>query len=299
MVLLSCCSLDTDEPAPYLSAPTSFGQCPSTESLLPKLLGFIRSERMKPLETVIEKHLLPSEEQPQPDLPLRTVIGAAVSLVTSFGLEETADTAKVLATSSSLERLEEPIIAALKFTTGERDVRSHYEAADAGAHFVRECDADHLLGALQALAEYKSPQSGERLWLSVVVDALHDLVTDDFFAPFLETFERDSERGRPAIVALVAQIMGYLAAEDFQISRIETLLESVVYPIVNETLRNKIDRMVELLDEATQPEVAILAPLQRAMRCGMSSPPERDEFIGYIYDLVMSEELGIKKVRNA
>jgi len=290
------CSADTDEPAPFTDPPIKAGACGTTESLLPKLFTFVREDRVAPLRTFIQDHLLPSEENPRPDPSLRTLLDALVKVIVNLGLSETAETAKLVASSRSLGNLEPLILTALNFTTGELDGTPHWSAMDAGAHFVRRCNADHLLTAIKSLLLLQSTSEPDRLWLSVVLDGVFELIEDPFFEPFLETFEQNTETGRPAIISIFVQVMGFLAQDDFQISRVETLLESVVYPLVNEDLRKRLQRLVDLLGEATSEEAGIFLPLQRAVRCGMDHPPERNELIGFAYDLVVSEQVGLQEV---
>src|SRR5688572_29598926 len=42
LLALSGCSFDSGRPAPFVAAPTRSGPCGTTETLLPRLLGFVR-----------------------------------------------------------------------------------------------------------------------------------------------------------------------------------------------------------------------------------------------------------------
>lgn len=293
---VAACSLDSELPAPLVASASEPSECGTTETLIPKLLSFAREERLAPLEGVIERHLLPTAEDPAPDPSLRTLLGAAVRIVTTLGIGETAKAAEVAAQSESLRELEPLILAALRFISGDLDGRDRYEAGDAAAHFIRACDAEHLLTSIEGLMTLRSRAHGGRLWLAVLLEQGTVLIDDPFFQPFLETFERESERGRPAVVALLAQIFGFLGDEGFHISRVETLLESAVYPLVNDDLRRKIEDLVDLLAIATSPEAGVLEPLQRAVRCGNQSRVQRDVLFTFVYDLVVSEQVGLRSV---
>ena len=290
------CNLDTERPAPHADPPSKAGACGTTESLLPKLFTFVREDRIEPLRVFIQKHLLPNEANPRPDPSLRTLLDALVKVIVNLGLSETAETAKLVASSRSIGNLEPLVLTTLRFTSGALDGVPHWAALDAGAHFVRRCDAEHLLTAVESLVLLRSTSASDRLWLAVVLEAVFDLIEDPFLEPFLESFERNAEMGRPAIVALLAQVMGFLAQDDFHIGRVQTLLESVVYPIVNEDLRGRLVRLVDLLGEATSEEAGIFLPLQRAVQCGMDHPPQRDELLGFAFDLIISEQVGLTEV---
>ncbi len=293
LVAAPACRFDPDRPAPYVAPPNALGACGSTESLLPRLLQFTEDDGFAGLRVFVQRHLVPSEGRPYPDVSLRTLLGALIGLATSFGLDRTRDTAELAARSQSLRELEPLVLGLIRFIEGGDGQPDHYEAGDAAAHFVRVCKPDHLLVAIESVLRLRSPSSGGRLWLDALAEAAFVLLENPLFEPFLQTFEQESARGRPAIVALVAQIMGFLKQDDFHISRVDTLLESVVYPIVDEALRNDIQRLVVLLEEATAPEAGILVPIQRAVRCGMDHPPERDVLIGFLYDFVVSDAVGL------
>lgn len=294
------CSFDTEAPAPYVAPPRAAGACGTTETLLPKLLVAVKEDELAPLRTVVERRLIPSESNPRPDPSLRTLLGAVVKLISGLGLDLTVKTASVATQSPAIKELTPLIVAALQFTAGQNGGTPHYQATDAAALFIRQCNADHLLTAAESLLRLRSPPgSGPavgRPWLAVVGDELRGLVEDPALVPFLDTFERDAKRGRPAIVALLVQIMTFVADDNFDISRVRTLLESVVYPLVNEALRMKLERLLALLDEATGREAGIFLPLQRAVKCGMDHPPERDELLGFAFDLITDESIGLDRL---
>ncbi len=293
--LLASCNLDTDRPAPNVAPPTQQGACGTTESVFPQLLAFVREDRFAPLREVLEARFLPSEANPQPDPSFRTIVDALLRLVTQLGLDETAYVAHLASTEQVETELGPLVVLALEFVDGRLDDEPRYEALDAGAHFIRVCDPNHLLTAIEMLLRFESPSTGGP-WIVALLDELRLLLADPTLESFLASFERNAEEGRPAIISLVRQIMVLVADESFAISRVETLLESAVYPVVDASLESQLKRFVVLLDEVTAEEANILVPLQGALRCGVEHAPQRDALIGFLYDLVFSERVGLETI---
>jgi hypothetical protein len=292
----AACSFDTERPAPYLAPPKQAGLCGTTETLLPKLLELLRSGRFEPLRRVIESHLVPSERNPSPDPSLRSLIGALVDLSTGLGLERTVDTASIAISTRAIRDLRPLIVTGLRFTAGELDGKPHYESTEAIAELVDRCDPNHLLSAMQALLTLRGPGQSDRFFLSFVGEQGSELLRDPELEPFVSSFERESERGRPAIISLLDQILAFLADENFDISRVRTLLESAVYPAIAEPLRIKIERMVDLLEYATSDRAGILQPVQRAVRCVVAHPEAKHELSGFLYDLITIREVGLRSL---
>jgi hypothetical protein len=296
LVALTGCSFDSERPAPYVAPPTRSGVCGTTETLLPNLLGFVRAGKMEPLRDVLERRLLPSAGDPDPDPSLRSLLGALVDLATGLGLERTVSTASIAAGSAAISALEPLVLTTLRFMDGKVDGRARYESTEAIATLIDRCEPEHLLEALERILLLRSPSSGGRFWLSVLGDEIRGVVRDPALEPFLESFENDAERGKPAIRALLVQILGFLADERFDISRVRTLLESAVYPVVSEELRMKIERLVDMLGEATSPSAGVLVPLQRAIRCLNAEPDARRELIDLLYDMLTSDEFALEDI---
>lgn len=296
LVALPACRFDPDEAAPHLDPPNVVGQCGTTRGVFPKLFEFMQDGKFSGLKTFVDKHLIYSADNPEPDVSLSTLLDALVKLVKGFGLDNTQTAAEIAAKSDALKELEPLVLTLLRFITGEVGGVPHYDAGDAAAHFIRVCEPDHLLTAIQELLTFRSPSHDNELWLNVVAGEIFVLIEDPFFEPFLETFEQNSETGKPAIISLLAQVMGFIRQDNFHISRVETLLESVVYPLVNEDLRNKIITLVDLLGEATDEQAGIFKPLQRAVTCGMEHPPQRDNLLGFAYDFLVSDAVGLRQL---
>jgi hypothetical protein len=295
MASLPACSFDSDEAAPPLKTMgTAPLNCGTTATVFPKLLTFIEEGRFAAIKEFVQRHLVAGAENPQPDVSVGTLISVAIKIVKSVGLDKTISLTELAANSEAIAEQKPLIMAALNFVNGKTDGKTHYEIGDAAAHFVRVCDPDHLLLAVERLAQFKSPSKPGRLWLDVMIKEVVALLENPSIDPFLQSFESDSQSGRPAIVSLIAQIMGFLRQPDFHISRVETLLDSVVYPIVSNELRSDIERMVSLLGEATDAEVGILPALQGALNCGMRYPPQRDVIIGFLFDVLVSDEIGLR-----
>lgn len=289
------CNLDTDRPAPYAPPPARPGACGTTETLFPKLLDFLREDRFLPLREVIQSRLLPNEEEPAPDPSLRALLGALVRLVTGLGLDRAQRVVELIEAGELETKLSPLLVTVLAHLDGRLDGRTHYEAADAAALFIRRCNPDHLLTAIIELLRFESP-SHQKPWITAVLEELAPLLREPALQPFLTTFEQSAERGRPAIISLLVQIMIFVADDSFAIERVETLLESAVYPVVSVELRLRIERLVLLLEEATSRDAGILVPLQNAVRCGLMYPEQRDALLGFAYDLVASGEVGLVEV---
>lgn len=289
------CSFDTDRAVERLPPPIPEGRCGTTATLFPRLLAFLREGRFAPLRDVLERRLLPAADGTQPDLSLKTVFAALVRVVSQLGLDQTAYFVDVAAKEEVEEELGPLISAALKLIDGRFDGVPRYEAGDAAAHFVARCDPDHLLTAIEGGLRLKSAQDG-RPWVLVALEATVPLLEDPQLQPFLASFERNAETGKPAVVSLLAQIMGFLGDENFAISRVQTLLDSAVYPFAEPELEAKIRVLVDLMDEATSEDAGILQPLQRAVRCGMMHPEQRDVLLGLVFDVVVEPELGAELI---
>lgn len=293
LAALPSCNLDTDDPAPYVDPPTTQGACGTTETLIPQFLQFVTDDRFAPLREVLDRRFVPSEYNPNPDPSLRTILDAIVRLITQLGLSDTAYVAHLAASAEVEEELGPLVVHMLGYVDGRLDGTPHYDATDSAAHFIRVCEPDHLLSAIEGLLRFRSP-SADKAWIVAVIEEIGPLLDEPELTPFIEGFEQSGETGRPAIISLLRQIMAFVADDDFAISRVETLLMSAVYPNVGPSLETRIERLVELLGEATAPEAGILVPLQGAMRCGMQHGEHRDELIGFVYDLTVSEEVGLK-----
>ena len=286
------CGLDTAREAPAVAAPPSDGACRSTAALIPQLLAFVEDDRLSPLRTVVERRFIPTASRPAPDPSLRTVAAAGLRVVGALGLEQTGYLAEIAA-SDVVELGLGPLVSRfLAFIDGRVDGRSHYDASDAAAWFVRRCDPEFLLTGLESLVRLESP-SANAPWLVAVIEAGFALVDDPALSPLLATFEGLDGTGRPAFVALLRQIMTLVADPEFDTVRINALLESAVYPLVDAELEGKIQRLIVLLDEATAPEAGALIPIQGSLRCGLAHPAQRDVLLGLIYDVLISPPLGI------
>ena len=294
-IVLPGCSFDTETPAPALETMgTPPENCGTTETVFPKLLAFIDDGRFDSLRSFVQRHLVTTEENPQPDVSTRTLVSVMLKLINSFGLDKTISLTDLASSSEILGEQKPLIMAALDFITGDLDGVSRYEVGDAGAHFIRVCDPDDLLLAAELLTAFESPSRPGEMWIDLMLKEIAIVVQNPTLDSFLEMFEKDSESGKPAIVAVIAQIMGLVRQPDFTISRVETVLESVVYPILSDDLRPNIDRMMGLLEEATNPEAGILIPLQGSIDCGMRHPTERDVIIGFLYDLLLAQDIGAR-----
>jgi len=294
--VLASCSFDAETPAPYLAAPSAAGICGSTESLLPKLFDFVREHELDPLRAVIEARLLPTAERPAPDPSLRGLLDALVRLATGLGLERTLNAAEIASRNQTLQQLKPLLLLILRYVHGDVDGHPHFEAAGAGSTLFRTCDADNLLTAGEAVLRLPSQADPQVRWLAALSKDLAALIEEPSLTPFLETFRQDAQMGRPAILSLLNQIALFLTDETFDISRVKTLLESAVYPAVSNALRAKIEVLVGRLEEVTRPEVDVLRPLQRAIRCLNAQPETRAALFGLIYDLVTTPEVKLSEL---
>ncbi len=292
LLALAGCNLDTDRDAPYLAPAAEPGPCGTTATLFPRLLAFVDEGRFEPLKEVLLSRLVPSEDDPQPDPSLRVVLNAIIRLVSELGLNKTHDIADVAARAELEQELSPLIVLVLEFLDGRLDHRDHYDAAQAIGYFVKVCNPDHLLTSAELLLRLESPSFHEP-WLVALLDALRPILANPRIEPFLVMFERNAETGKPAIISLLAQIMAFVADDRFSIDRVETLLQSAVYPVVDRDLQDQMEVLVSLLEEATSPAAGVLPPLQQAMRCGMQHPDQRDAVIGMGYDLIATREVGL------
>lgn len=283
------CSLDSSEPAPFVPSPTAAGECGTTDTLLPKLFTFVREEKIAPLRAVLERFSTSRGE-----VSLRTLLQAVVRLITELGLDHTAQAVRLQSTNAALESLEPLVQTALELVVGQSDGRPRYDATEAIATLVEECPAQDLLTSLDALIRFEVGPPGERRrWISALAKDVSPLIQDPALEPLLETFESNAERGKPAVVALLVQILTFVADPDFRIERVETLLESALYPLVGDALRGRIQRLVDRLAEITAPSANVLPPLQRALRCMNARPDTRAALIGLVYDLITVDEVDL------
>lgn len=292
------CGVDSSAEAPYLAPTTELGVCGSTADLFPRLTAFVGRGDYEPLRRVVQDQLQPSEQNPTPDPSWRSVVSALLSLLRQLGLDEAAIVATIASDGEVEDQLSPLLSVVLEFMDGRLDGADRYDAAEAGAFFVDRCDASYLLASVEGVLRLQSP-STSKPWVVALLDGLTPLLNNPTLRPFLTSFEEGGEAGRPAIVSVLRQIMAFLADEDFEISRVETLLESVVYPLADETLEADIKALVVLFEEVTDPNLDVYLPLQEAMRCGMRYGAPRDELLGFVYDLAVSPEVGLDKVFEA
>ncbi len=292
---LCSCGLDTQDEAPYLDPPTELGMCGSTADLFPRLQSFIGRGDYEPLRLLVQDRLQPTPENPAPDPSWRSVVKALLALIEQLGLEQAALVATIVGDGEVEDQLGPLLLVVLQFLDGQLDGVDHYDAADAAAFFVDRCDASYLLASVEGVLRLDSP-STNKPWLVALLDGLAPLLNNPTLRPFLTSFEEGGEEGRPAIVNVLRQIMAFLADEDFEISRVHTLLQSVVYPLADQSLERDIEALMVLFEEVTDPELDVYLPLQQAMRCGMRFGEPRDELLGVVYDLLVSPEVGLDKV---
>ncbi len=292
LMMTSGCSFDSTEAAPYADPARKAGLCGTTDSLLPKFLKFIEADRFAPIRQVVEKKLVPSDTNPLPDPSVRTIAAALLRLLSLVGVERAQRVADLVSDETLNQELVPLVHTSLRILDGQLDGKPKYEVADAAALFVRQCDPDNLLTSIEELLILQSPSQGEP-WLFALLESALPLLEDPTLTPFLESFERNAESGKFAVVALMAEIMKFMAAEDFAISRVRTLLESAVYPFASRELETKIRGILVILEEATSEEAGAYGPLQRAMRCGHQHPASRDILLGFLFDLVVTPELGL------
>jgi hypothetical protein len=295
-VAWTSCSFDTTREAPHVDAPTAEGPCGTTATLLPKLLEFVKEDRFAPLRTLIEDRFLPTADNPNPDPSLRTMVEAAVRLVSDIGLSRTQLVVLLLEKGSVESQIGPLISTVLKFLDGRLDATQHYDAGDSAAVFLRTCNPDHLLTAAEGVVRLQSPSHDGERWLLAVLRELQPLVDDSELLPFLTTFEENSSKGKPAIISILTQIMILVADPAFTIDRVQTFLESAVYPSVSEEFAQKIKTLTVLLQEATAEEAGVLSPLQDALRCGLAHPKDKDALLGLIYDLLATPAVGFDRV---
>lgn len=297
LVVLAGCSPAASTDAPYAAAARQPGPCGSTEALLPKLFDFLAADRFASFREVIEEELLNADPREAP-ATLRGSVRAFLSLFAQLGVER----AQVLLSLTRDDRVEAELslilTALLRIIDGREDGRSRYEVAEATGRFLRTCASDPLLSALEALLRLRVEGDPNRAWLSALVIELDGLLADETVGPLLESFQsQDGEAsGRPAVVGLLAQVMLFLAEEPDPVPRVRTLLESALYPLVELPLRSRIERLVDLLGEATQPDAGVLAGLQGALRCGNRQREARDVLLGFVYDLVVDDSLGVEGI---
>lgn len=295
LVAAPACGLDTDAPAPHLDPPTETGACGSTADLFANLNRFVEDGRYEPLRRVVEDNLQPSPDNPAPDPSWRSVVNALLALIRQIGLEEAAIVATIAADGAVEDQLSPVVRVVLEFLDGRLDGAPRYEVAEAGAFFVDRCDASFLLASVEGVLRFESPSAAQP-WLVALLDRLVPLLDNPTLRPFLNSFERGGEAGRPAIVGIFVQIMSFLADDGFAVSRVETLLDSAVYPLVDPSLERDIEALMVLFAEVTDPSQDVFAPLQAAMQCGMRHPGPRDVLLGFVYDLAASPEVGLERV---
>ncbi|MCA9552304.1 MAG: hypothetical protein KC933_19875 [Myxococcales bacterium] len=295
VAILTACGVDTDAEAPYMDPPTEVGMCGSTEDLFVGLEQFIADGKYAPLKEVVEARLQPTEANPAPNPSWRLVVNALLSLVQQLGLEDLGIVAQLAADPELEDQLSPLLVVVLEFVDGRLDGQAHYEVADATSFFITRCDTQNLLTAVEGVMRLESPSAG-RPWLVAVLDAVTPLLANPTLKPFLTSFEEGGQAGKPAIVSILRQIMAFMADEEFAIERVQTLLDSAVYPLVDAQLEADIQRLVDLMGEATDPAAGVLLPLQGAMRCGMMYPAPRDVLLGLVVDLAASPEVGLDAV---
>src|SRR5262249_11313884 len=152
-----------------------------------------------PLTRVIETRLAPTDENPHPDPSLRILIGDLVRLVRGLGLDRTELVVEFVRKGDFESQVGPLASTILKFMDGRLDHRKHYEAGDAAAVFLRHCDPDHLLLGTEGFLRLKSPSHHNIPWLLALMQDAEPLIADPSLRPFLDTFQEQAERGRPAI----------------------------------------------------------------------------------------------------
>jgi hypothetical protein len=256
----------------------------------------VEADRFEPLRAFIEARLVPGPEGPTAGPSLRSAVRALLDLVSQLGVMRTRQVLEAVRDPEVEGALAPLALAILRIVEGQVDGVERYEVTDAASRFVRTCDPDNLLGALEALLRLESRVEPGRPWIAVVFGRLEAILADPTAVPFLESFEREAARGRPAVVGLMARVMSFLALEVDPVPRVETLLESAVYPLVSAALEAKIRALLEVLGEATTPRAGVYGPLRGAMQCGNRQPGARDVLLGFLFDLAVTAELGVRGV---
>lgn len=292
VVGLAGCGLDTAREAPVVAGPATEGPCQGTEALIPRLLAFVEADRLRPVGAFIERRFIGTGGGPPPDPSLRGVAAAGLRVVSQLGLEDTGFLVQVAAAQEVEQGLGPWVSSFLAFIDGRIDGRSHYDASDAAAWFVARCDPDFLLTGIEQLLRLESPSEGVP-WVVAALESVARLIDDPQLAPFLTSFEGLGGQGRPAVVELLKQIMTLIADPDFDPARIETLLQSTLYPNISGPLEDVTRRLVRLLFEATAPDSGVLEPLSGSLQCGLMHPEPRDVLLSTIYDLLVAPSVGV------
>lgn len=221
----------------------------------------------------------------------REVVGAVLELTARLGLEQTRETVRSLTEPALGARLEPAALALLETLDGRLDGRTRYPVTGAAARFVRTCDPDNLLGAVERLLRLERPDGP---WLRALVAELRELLGLAEVQALLSRFELDEQVGRPAVVDLMGRVMLVLARDAAPVEGVRTLLESALHPVISAELQRRIAEVLRLLEEATDSRAAVLGPLQAAMRCGNRQAQARDVLLGFVYDLATVPELGVE-----
>lgn len=293
------CSPAESLDAPFAPPARQAGPCGTTEDLLPKLLAFVEGDRFGPLRDVIEADLVDADPRTAP-VTLRAATRALLDIIGQIGVTRARDLV-TLARDDAIEgKLTFVVTSLLRVVDGRVDGKARYEVAGAAGRFIRTCDAGHLLGALEGLLRLRASDRPERPWVVALLAELEGLLADPTVGPLLASFSTEGAAdGRPAVVALLGQVMIFLADEPVPVPRVRTLFQSAVYPLVDPPLEARLERLLDLLAQATAPEAGILDGLRAAMWCGNRQREPRDVLLGFAYDLAADEALGLQGILRA
>src|SRR5205823_4180552 len=128
---------------------------------------------------------LPTPDDPTPDPSLRVLIGDVVRLVRELGLDRTQLVVEFVHKGDFESQVGPLFSTILKFIDGQLDGKTHFESGDAAAVFLRTCDPDHLLLAIEELLRLKSPSHGNIPWLLALIEDAGPLISDPALRPFL------------------------------------------------------------------------------------------------------------------
>lgn len=278
------CDVGFERPAPSSPPARGPGRCEQTASLAPRLLQALDDDDLAPWREVVHSRFEGPEARPA----LRELIGAFLDVARRLGLEPARDLASSLLRPELGARLEPGAVALFETLDGRLDGMRRYEVLGAAGSFIRTCEPEPLLGALQVALRLERAD-GQR-WARDVLVGLRQLLELDEVATLSASFRLDGEVGRPAVVELLTRVMLVLGRDPDPMPALRTLIDSAVRPLLSAEAEAVVDRLIRLGEEASASSA--WTTLGAAFRCGNRRPEARDQLLGFVVDLAVVPELG-------
>jgi hypothetical protein len=285
--------------APYVPSGYAQTECGEFDTLAPALIKSLRSGGFDKIAEVMRDDLVPSgvlREGISGVLRLAKEVPPPSGLLTPLG--KVIDNPNV-----------EPVVTlggdALRYIAGRSPAtEEHYEVTTVLGNMIGQCDPAGPLTLVEVLLKTHLPlgcqhgDDGCKLGTIALFRPLRDLLADPDMRVLLGSLKIEAIP-EESFVALVNQLLTILKSPGFMFSDVRDLLQKNVYPLIQSAALNmKLDTLLDVLEQLTQPEVGLMDSLRASVDCHSAKDPNR-AIPRMVYALVVQPEFQFSELASA